>query len=462
MSKTKQTTSVQEVDAAELNDILGIGAETIMLADETKPAEKKNTIFSPVEPDLTFLDKPEPIEPAVEKTQEELDAEAEAKRIANEGKTPEEIAAAEAEEAAAAAEAEKPVVVDDVLAQPSGEEDLLSEEEKKNKGGRPNTMLAATKNLIKEGLIQPFLLKDDKGNIVKDENGNPLDEPLDNYTAKDFEELIKSNINYTKESVANETPEKFFNSLPEEMQIAYDHMLKGGSLKDIFGALAQSNEVRELDITNEADQKHAIRAYLTATNYGTPEEIEDELYGIEDRGDLEKKASQFKPKLDAMQQSIINQKLAEQEQQVKLRQEQSQKYIESVYNTLDAGELNGLELDNKTQNMLYAGLVQSNHPSMSGKQTNMLGHLLEKYQWKEPRHDLIAEALWLLSDPEGYRSKIGKGVETKVNADTMRTLKTEEQQKTIANTAPEEKNNGGGKRSTGRIERPTKNFFKRT
>jgi hypothetical protein len=456
MSETKQTTSVQEVDADLLNDILGTGAESVMLAGEEKPAEKKNTIFSPVETDLTFLDKPDPIaKPDDQKTQEELDAEAEAKKLADEGKTPEEIAA-EAEAAAAA----EPVIVDDPLAQPSGEEDLLTEEDKKNKGGRPNNMVAATKNLIKEGLLQPFVLRDDKGNVIKDKDGNPLDEPVDNYTAKDFEELIKSNIDHTRESVANETPEKFFNSLPEEMQLAYDHMLKGGSLKDIVNVLSQSNEIRDLDITKEADQKHAIRAYLTATNYGTPDEIEDELYGIEDRGDLEKKASQFKPKLDAMQQSIVNQKLADQEAQAKLRQEQSQKYIESVYSTLDSGKLNGLELDNKTQNMLYSGLVQSNHPSMSGKQTNMLGHLLEKYQWVEPRHDLIAEALWLLSDPEGYRSKIGQGVEKQVNADTMRTLKTEAQQKTIANTAPEEKESGV-RRSTGRIERPTKNFFKR-
>ena len=83
-----------------------------------------------------------------------------------------------------------------------------------------------------------------------------------------------------------------------------------------------------------------------------------------------------------------------------------QKYIENVYNTLEKGELNGLKLDNRTQNMLYAGLVQSNYPSISGKQTNMLGHLLEKYQWVEPRHDLIAEALWLLADPDSYKSKI--------------------------------------------------------
>ena len=109
----------------------------------------------------------------------------------------------------------------------------------------------------------------------------------------------------------------------------------------------------------------------------------------------------FKPKLDAMQQDLLNQRLAEQETQAKLRAEQSQNYIDSVYTALEPGELGGLKIDNKVQNMLYSGLVQSNYPSINGKQTNLLGHLLEKYQWVEPNHGLIAEALWLLADPDG-------------------------------------------------------------
>jgi hypothetical protein len=58
------------------------------------------------------------------------------------------------------------------------------------------------------------------------------------------------------------------------------------------------------------------------------------------------------------------------------------------------------------QGLLFSGLVQPNYPSISGKPTNLLGHLLEKYQFVEPRHDLIAEALWLLADPNGYKGKV--------------------------------------------------------
>jgi hypothetical protein len=217
----------------------------------------------------------------------------------------------------------------------------------------------------------------------------------------------------------------------------------------------------ELDVTKEKDQIHAIRSYLQATNYGNPEEIQDEIDSLMDRGDLEKKAKQFKPKLDAMQQNIVNQKLAAQEEAAKQRQQQSQTYMENVYSTLEKGELNGLTLDNKVQNMLYSGLVQPNYPSINGKQTNLLGHLLEKYQWVEPRHDLIAEALYLLADPEGYRSQISNQGQRAATAETVRKLKTEQSSRDASYTQ-EPSNEAPTRRSAPGISRPKKDFFKRS
>jgi hypothetical protein len=79
--------------------------------------------------------------------------------------------------------------------------------------------------------------------------------------------------------------------------------------------------------------------------------------------------------------------------------------------------------------MLYSGLVQPNYPSISGKPTNLLGHLLEKYQFTEPRHDLIAEALWLLSDPNGYKNKVREQGSRTATEKVVRQLKTEEARK---------------------------------
>jgi hypothetical protein len=67
----------------------------------------------------------------------------------------------------------------------------------------------------------------------------------------------------------------------------------------------------------------------------------------------------------------------------------------------------------------------------------MLGHLLEKYQYVEPRHDLIAEALWLLSDPDGYKARIkDQGKQAQVEK-TVRQLKTEEARRTVSSPVVE-------------------------
>ena len=435
MSDNKEnTTTVQEIDIQEINEILdiGAGADTVMLAGEEKK-ETKRGIFSDLKPDTTFLDKAETTATVNTDTKE-------ASVESNDDKTSNDSVSKNTETKEDATES-----IDEVLAIPSDNDGEVENEV--NKGGRPTALVTAAKKLMEKGLLKPF--QDDKGN----------DEPIDNYTAADFEELIEANFNAERENLQNQLPSEFMQTLPPEMQQAYEYVANGGAdLKGMFKALAASTEIRDLSVESENDQKQIIRAYLQATRYGTPEEIEDELYSLEDRGDLQKKANQFKPKLDAMQQQLVNERIKRQEQETKKRQAQSQKYIESVYTALEPGKLNGLDLDNKTQNMLYEGLVQSNYPSINGKQTNMLGHLLEKYQWVEPRHDLIAEALWLLADPDGYKTNIKTNVEQETNEKVLRTLKTEQATKSVS--TPREETGSTAKRTRG-IQRPRKNFFGR-
>ena len=408
----KDTTAVEEISLDEINDIIDIGGSIAMLPNE----EKKPNVFSQMDPDVTFLDKP------VEATEEEEEP----------------PAPAEGEESLA------PVAegtTEELLAPPA---DDLSEGGEKNKGGRPTSMIAAAKKLIEKKVLLPF---DD-------------DKKIEDYTAVDFEDLIEANFERTRGELQEQLPAQFFSNMPPEMQQAYKYIADGGTdLKSLFQVMGASQEIKELDIETEGGQAYAVRAYLGATNYGTPEEIEEEIMSLQDRGDLEKKAAQFKPKLDAMQQQIIQQRLVNQEQQNRQRQEQSQNYMENVYNVLEKGELNGIKLDSRTQEQLYAGLVQPNFPSINGKQTNMLGHLLEKYQWVEPNHELIAEALWLLSDPDSYRGKIREGGEAAAVEKTVRKLKTE-QSNLSASTAPEEANAPANPKRAA-VARPKKSFFAR-
>jgi hypothetical protein len=405
------TTTVQEVEM-DLDNLLGTpGAENVML-----PAaeDKKPTLFTQPSVDTSFLDNDD------EDTPEE-------------GKTP------------------APAVVNKALDQIVNEDmgiDESDEDESKANSGRPkmskDAMIELAKKLIDKGQLIPF---DD-------------DKPLEKYSTQDFEELFEANMQERERKLREQTPVEFFEALPEELQYAAKYVADGGAdLKGLFRVLAQVEETRQLDPSTEDGQETIVRSYLQATNFGTTEEIEEEIEAWKDRGDLESKANKFKPKLDAMQEQVVQQKLAQQEQMRKQQQAQAQAYMENVYNTLAPGELNGLKVDKKVQSMLYTGLVQPNYPSVSGRPTNMLGHLLEKYQYVEPRHDLIAEALWLLADPDGYKAKVREIAVKDTVAKTVRQLKTEQASKNVSSVVDD--NDEPRKTSPQRLQRAQNSFFKR-
>jgi len=287
------------------------------------------------------------------------------------------------------------------------------------------------------------------------------DKALEDYTTKDFRELFEANFQERESKIRRDTPKEFFNSLPQELQVAAKYVADGGQdLKGLFRTLSHVEEVMELDPDNSSHQAEIARQYLTATNFGTAEEIQEEIEEWYDAEKLGKKAHQFKPKLDAMQERIVQQKLAEQENKKMQQEEQAKAYMDNVYTTLAHGKLGDLKLDKRVQNHLYAGLVQPNYPSISGKPTNLLGHLLEKYQFVEPRHDLIAEALWLLSDPDGYKTKVKSLGSQAAVADTVRKLKTAQSKKKTSYSKSNSSQSTKRSRTKPTVQRQN-NMFKR-
>lgn len=291
-----------------------------------------------------------------------------------------------------------------------------------------------------------------------DESKESIEDYLSRLSEKDIDELWQANINNIKQEVASETPKEFFESLPEELQYAAKYVMDGGKdIKGLFQALSQVEQVRSLDPENEDDQSSIIKSYLRATNFGNEDEIEEEISTWKDLGLLEKKAKQFKPKLDLMQEEIVNAKLAEQERLKQQQEQAAQAYVQNVFEALRPSEINGLKLDKKTQAHLYNGLVQPQYPSISGKPTNMLGYLLEKYQFIEPNYPLIAETLWLLSNPEEYRNALMSKGSNKTVEETVRQLKIEQNKKNTSSYYDDEETT----RKSKKLHRP-QNIFKRT
>jgi hypothetical protein len=360
MSDTKnmEQTTVDKVEI-DIDEMFGADADSVVLPEETKP-----NILNRSQPeiDLSFT----------ESTEKDSKITAEDETISEE---------TEAVKTEAGIKKEGDEILADISLE-NDEDDFEDEAPKTETRGRKS--IDGFTDVINK------MVKSDKLFAFDD------DKPLDEYTAKDIEELLEANLEERANQVRRETPKQFFDALPNELKVAAQYVADGGTdLKGLFRTLSQAEETFDIDAKTERGQEEIITQYLTSTDYGTPEEIAEEIEVWKDLGKLEQQAMKFKPKLDKMQEKIVAQKL--QQQQLKQRQqaEASKQYMDNVYHTLKEGNLAGMKLDKKTQALLYNGLVQPAYPSVSGKNTNLLGHLLEKYQFQEPNYTLISEALWL-------------------------------------------------------------------
>lgn len=412
-----QQTSVSSVTIDSIDDFLPMpGAESVVTADDDETA-KPNFFANKGSVDLNFLDEDDDAEGK--------DGDGKAKPTS-------------ADTQAAIAELDADL-----------EEDNDDQAAAKGKPGR--------KKVDKSGLVETFSKLFEEGVLVPFED----DKPLEEYSVKDWKELISANLEEREKSLKEQTPKEFFESLPQELQYAAEYVAKGGTdIKGLFRALSQVEEVRELNPSAPEHQETIVRQYLQATNFGNgdTELIEDQVQEWLESGTIAKKAQQFKPKLDAMQEEVVQAKLQQQEQFRVEQQKKKEEYMDNIYNTLKPSEINGIKLDAKRQKFLWEELTTAKYQSMTGRPTNLLGKLLEDHQFsKQPRYDLIAETLWLLSDPEDYKENIRKQAKNEVTQDTVRKLKTEEARKIASNVKDEEEDAAPVRK----IPRPAANIFKR-
>lgn len=415
-NKNEEVTQVTQADV-NIDELFALpGAENIIVQGEEEEDEKKPNIFSSTGVDTSFLDnKPQPAKPAARVETSNDD---------------ESLSTEDAEEAL------------------NELDSLISQQEDSSGRGRKKVdksgLVELASKMIEEGVLFPF---DD-------------DKPLDEYSAKDFRELFEANMKEKEAELSQRIPQQIFQSMPGEMQYLMDYISKGGTdLKGMMQQLSQVNEAMELDPSDPNDQEIIVRQYLSLKGDMSQDEIEDEIATFKDMDRLEQKASQFKPKLEAVREKEVARRIAEQEKQKEQQQAIAGQFVDSVYGVLEKGELGGVKLDRKTQNMLYTGLVQPGYPSISGKPTNLLGHLLEKYQWVEPNHELIAEALWLLADPEGFKTKIKSQGNRAATEQTVRSLKTE-QARRVGSAVVERESDTATNKSRKTIQRANKNIFK--
>jgi hypothetical protein len=405
----------EEVEVLDMDELLGTKASVTIASTE----EKKNSMFDREDVDITFLDNPPPEGGTDEEEAERIRLEEEAAAELLKTETPEEKEARLKEE--------EDTKAAKVIAEAGGDlgkieeeaEALAEAEAGKNKGGRKGALIEAVGKMVAKGTLTLF---DDQPDI-------------ETYTIENVEELIESNITAKVNETAQNAPLEVFKRLDPKLQDVVAYALNGG--KDVISVLktvTRSQEVAELSLENETDQERIVREHFRSIEYGDDETIEDEIASIIDRGELEKKATTFKPKLDAKQATILKKKMDEQELKVAQAAKASERYAETIFKVLDNPTLNGIPLSEKEQTMLYYGLSDNTqYQDRNGDATNALGHLIERYQFGDNADpSVLAEALWLMADPQGYRNKVLSLGKQRQDTRTVRNLKTAEGEKTTS------------------------------
>lgn len=269
-----------------------------------------------------------------------------------------------------------------------------------------SNLSTAVSELIKEGLIFGFDGEEEINSI------------------EDLKELINANKEeWKKEAIENELDE-VFSALPEDLQYAVDYVKNGGrDLKSLFKVLAQTQDIKGFDVGT--DQKEITRTYLQYTKFGTAEEIEEQIAEWEDMDLLDKKAEQFKPKLDKLQEKVVQEKLAEQEEVKKYQKQLIKQYFDGVTEALQDKNLNGINISKDEQAAIYEDLTANNYvSSRTGQPINYLGKFLEHITWDQPDYKMLAELTLFAKNPEKYREKIRASVKADEAANTVRKLKT--------------------------------------
>mgnify|MGYP003635609156 CR=1 FL=1 len=397
---TQNNSSVKPkvVEVESMDEILGTSASVTISGDGSKP-----TFFKKDESDISFLDKPGDAENAETDNDDDNTPEVNTdEEVINEKQVEEKEPTILKEE------------LDEILSTPGSEnEDDEYEDSIKNKGGRKPALIETINKLVDNNSIELF---EDEQDLTK-------------YTNDDIVDLIEANIKKKVAETAKNAPLDVFKRLDPKIQDLIAFQLNGGQdVTSILKAAAQSQEVTELSLDNEDHQERIVREWLRASNVMNDEEIEDEISSIIDRGDLTKKAEIFKPKLDDKQSSIMKQKLDEQEKAKERAEEAKTKWSQTIFNSLNKPNLNGIPLSNKVQTMLFHGLTDSsNYQDRNGNPTNALGHFIEEYQHGENANpSILLEALWMMSNPMEYRQHVLSLGQKETHSETFRKLKTAE------------------------------------
>lgn len=248
-------------------------------------------------------------------------------------------------------------------------------------------------------------------------------------TIEDLKDLLKLNLENARKEPEEEKMNEYFQGLPEEIRIIKDYAEKGASQEQIramFRSLGEVQEIKDLNIEEESDQKEIIRQYLTIQNFGTAEDINEEIDSWEDLDKLQDKANKFLPKLEKIKEKQIQEQLSKQETFKKKQIEIQNTFVSGIKEALSKPEIVNLKLPKSDRDHLYNELTQYNHTSaINGRPLNGLGKVLEEITFVKPDPKFLSELTYFATNPEGFINKLTEKIKERENGKTVRKLRTE-------------------------------------
>ena len=282
-------------------------------------------------------------------------------------------------------------------------------------GRKPADIINIVNQLIADEILEPF----EEGDEIK--------------TIDDVKDLIKLNLQKTKETAKSNWWEEEVKTYSPQIQAILHYAKQGGKdVTPLLDAISQVEEVADLDPDTEEGQIEIIRQTLRVKGIDE-EEIEDQINTAKDLDKLKTKADKFLPELQSMKERHV-QMLMRQEEDRKIKAaEASAQYLNTVKETLNKDSIGGMKLQREDKAKIFEALAVPKYKSLNGIQTNGFVKSLEDMQFgSKADYEHFLNIVHFSVDKESFLEKLKQSIKNELSADTERKLRSAKT--TTANT----------------------------
>lgn len=292
---------------------------------------------------------------------------------------------------------------------------LVTDPAKPKPGRKPADIINIVNQLITDEILEPF----EEGDEIK--------------TIDDVKDLIKLNLQKTKETAKSNWWEEEVKTYSPQIQAILHYAKQGGKdVTPLLDAISQVEEVADLDPDTEEGQIEIIRQTLRVKGIDE-EEIEDQINTARDLDKLKIKADKFLPELQSMKERHV-QMLMRQEEDRKIKAaEASAQYLNIVKETLNKDSIGGMKLQREDKAKIFEALAVPKYKSLNGIQTNGFVKSLEDMQFgSKADYEHFLNIVHFSVDKESFLEKLKQSIKNELSADTERKLRSAKT--TTANT----------------------------